>query len=410
MFTTINEANEWITKRKNNGRGFAAFCETMNAFKNPQNDIPSIHVAGTNGKGSTVTFIKDCLCEAGYKVGTFTSPHMIKHQDRICVNGEWISDEAFLRILNQHVEFIEEHNLNMFEIDMIIASLYFKEMQVDLVIYEVGIGGKLDCTNVLSNPLVTVITTIGLDHMELLGDTEELIAGQKAGIIKEHVPMIVGSLKPSVAKVISEIARGKDAPYITMKNYDVLSANTFVVEGVQYELYNGAKYQMHNATLALTVLDYLKVNLGFKISAQHRVDGILKSKWSGRFEIMQVQPTLILDGAHNEAGIDALLDSIIALPKPWVFVFSALKDKQVQTMLSKIHEVADKIIVTEFEFYRAEKAKNLKLWDDIQCIENYGEAIVQGLRDASQTGTCIVCGSLYFISEVRGTLNNKYPN
>lgn len=404
MFTTINEANEWITQRKNTGRGFAAFCETMNALNNPQNDFPSIHIAGTNGKGSTVTFIKDCLMEAGYKVGTFTSPHMVVHQDRICINGEWIRDDDFLRLLNQQLKQIEENRLNMFEIDMLLACLYFKEENVDIAIFEVGLGGRLDSTNVLSNPIISVITTIGLDHMELLGNTEELIATQKAGIIKSHVPCVIGKVKPSVEEVIRTIANEQQSPIVAMKEYEVLTSSTFVVDGVHYELFNGAKYQMHNATLALTVLDYLKSELGYKMSTQNTVDGMMKSKWAGRFELIQTQPTLILDGAHNEAGIEALLDSLDGLPKPWVFVFSALKDKQVQSMLTKIHDVADKVIVTEFDFYRVEKAKNLHLWDDVECFENYVDALNQGLSDATKTGSCIVCGSLYFISEVRNYL------
>ncbi|MEG1462392.1 MAG: hypothetical protein RSC48_04710 [Anaerorhabdus sp.] len=161
MLETILEANEWIMKRKNIGLGHKVFCELMNDLGNPQDNIPSIHIAGTNGKGSTVTYIKDCLVEAGYKVGTFTSPHILKHQDRIRINGKWIDDESFLRLLNHHLNIIEEKQLNMFDIDMLIACAYFNEENVDIAIYEVGLGGRIDCTNCLSHPLVSVITSIG---------------------------------------------------------------------------------------------------------------------------------------------------------------------------------------------------------------------------------------------------------
>lgn len=407
MLKTINEANEWITKRKNNGRGFAAFCETMAIFDNPQNDFPTIHVAGTNGKGSTLTYMKDCLVEAGYQVGTFTSPHMVVHQDRICVNGKWISDDIFLRLLNEHLDYFEENQCNMFEIDMVIACLYFKEAHVDIAIFEVGIGGRLDSTNVITKPLVTVITSIGLDHMELLGNTVEAIASEKAGIIKEGVPCVIGKMQDSVEKVFEKAVATKHAQLYKIKNYEVCSSTTFKVDDVEYSLSNKARYQMHNATLAITVLDLLKDTLSYKISRQNINDGLLKSKWAGRFELMQEEPTLLLDGAHNEDGLRALVQSMSVLPKPWVFVFSALKDKEVQSMMSIIHAVADKIIVTEFDFYRAERSQNLKFWDDVQCIENYKDALDQGLHEATSSGSCIVCGSLYFISEVRNYLLNQ---
>lgn len=407
MFTSIIEVNDWITKRKNIGLGFKVFCELMSGLGNPQDKIPSIHVAGTNGKGSTVTYIKDCLVAAGYRVGTFTSPHMIKHQDRIRINGRWIDDESFLRILNQFLPIIEEKQLNMFDIDMLIACTYFNEQNIDFAIYEVGLGGRIDCTNCLNHPLVTIITSIGLDHMEALGDTVEKIAYEKAGIIKKGIPCVIGQMIPSVVDVIETVAKEKGSKVIHTKEYNQISNSTFSVSNVQYQIYNSAKYQMRNATLALTVLDVIEDKLSIKLSDEVKKKGILESHWEGRFEILQHHPTVVLDGAHNEQGIDALLESIYVLPKPWIFVFSALKDKPAKKMIEKIHRIADKLIVTEFDFYRVERAKNLKIWDDIICIENTTSAINQGIVDAKEDGTCILCGSLYFISEVRKYLIDK---
>ncbi|MEG0164135.1 bifunctional folylpolyglutamate synthase/dihydrofolate synthase [Anaerorhabdus sp.] len=407
MLGTILEANEWIMKRKNIGLGHKVFCELMNDLGNPQDNIPSIHIAGTNGKGSTVTYIKDCLVEAGYKVGTFTSPHILKHQDRIRINGKWIDDESFLRLLNHYLNIIEEKQLNMFDIDMLIACAYFNEENVDIAIYEVGLGGRIDCTNCLSHPLVSVITSIGLDHMELLGDTVEKIAKEKAGIIKKGVPCIIGEMIPSVKSVIEEIAVSKQSELIESKKFIQQTMDTFEVDDVCYKIYNSAKYQMRNATVALTVIDCLQRKYNYEISIQNKIDGILKSHWEGRFEIIQKQPTIILDGAHNQEGISALLESIYVLPRPWIFVFSALKDKPAKSMIEQIHEIADELIVTEFDFYRVERAKNLKLWDDILCVENTVEAINKGIEDAHMTGSCILCGSLYFISEARRYLMNR---
>lgn len=407
MLATISEANEWIMKRKNMGLGHAVFCELMSSLGNPQDSIPSIHIAGTNGKGSTVTYIKDCLVEAGYKVGTFTSPHILKHQDRIRINGEWIDDDSFLRILNHYRAIIEEQQLNMFDIDMLIACTYFNEKKVDIAIYEVGLGGRIDCTNCLTHPLVTVITSIGLDHMELLGDTVEKIAKEKAGIIKKAVPCVIGEMIPSVKAVIEDVAKVKQSDLILSKKFIQKTMDSFEVDGVCYKVYNSAKYQMRNATVALTVIDCLQEKYNYKISVQNKVDGILKSHWEGRFEIIQKQPTIVLDGAHNQEGISALLESVYVLPRPWIFVFSALSDKPAKLMIEQIHQIADEMIVTEFDFYRVERAKNLKLWDDILCVENTVEAINKGIEDAKTGGSCILCGSLYFISEARRYLMDR---
>lgn len=407
MLATISEANEWIMKRKNMGLGHAVFCELMSSLGNPQDSIPSIHIAGTNGKGSTVTYIKDCLVEAGYKVGTFTSPHILKHQDRIRINGEWIDDDSFLRILNHYRAIIEEQQLNMFDIDMLIACTYFNEKKVDIAIYEVGLGGRIDCTNCLTHPLVTVITSIGLDHMELLGDTVEKIAKEKAGIIKKAVPCVIGEMIPSVKAVIEDVAKVKQSDLILSKKFIQKTMDSFEVDGVCYKVYNSAKYQMRNATVALTVIDCLQEKYNYKISVQNKVDGILKSHWEGRFEIIQKEPTIVLDGAHNQEGISALLESVYVLPRPWIFVFSALSDKPAKLMVEQIHQIADEMIVTEFDFYRVERAKNLKLWDDILCVENTVEAINKGIEDAKIGGSCILCGSLYFISEARRYLMDR---
>ncbi len=407
MLATISEANEWIMKRKNMGLGHAVFCELMSSLGNPQDSIPSIHIAGTNGKGSTVTYIKDCLVEAGYKVGTFTSPHILKHQDRIRINGEWIDDDSFLRILNHYRAIIEEQQLNMFDIDMLIACTYFNEKKVDIAIYEVGLGGRIDCTNCLTHPLVTVITSIGLDHMELLGDTVEKIAKEKAGIIKKAVPCLIGEMIPSVKAVIEDVAKVKQSDLILSKKFIQKTMDSFEVDGVCYKVYNSAKYQMRNATVALTVIDCLQEKYNYKISVQNKIDGILKSHWEGRFEIIQKEPTIVLDGAHNQEGISALLESVYVLPRPWIFVFSALSDKPAKLMIEQIHQIADEMIVTEFDFYRVERAKNLKLWDDILCVENTVEAINKGIEDAKTGGSCILCGSLYFISEARRYLMDR---
>ncbi|MEG0238594.1 bifunctional folylpolyglutamate synthase/dihydrofolate synthase [Anaerorhabdus sp.] len=406
MFRTIDEAVNWITNRRNLSKGFESYCELMETLGNPQDKIPSIHIAGTNGKGSTCTFIKDCLVEAGYKVGTFTSPHLIQHQDRIRINGEWIEEEVFVHLCNVYKEVIETNELNMFEIDFLIACAYFIQEQVDFMIIEVGLGGRLDCTNCLHHPLMSCITSIGLDHMELLGDTKEKIAIEKAGIIKENGICVVGRVDSSVFDEIEKVAMKQHAKLLKILNYIKTGDDTFVVMDNEYTITSKASYQMHNATLALTVLQELKKNRYIEISDIQLQSGIKKSVWEGRFEVISQKPLIILDGAHNEEGIEALLDAVQVYPKPWNFVFAALKDKPAKQMVQKIVDVADHVIVTEFEFYRVLSSEMLKINDDVECIPNMDEAIRKGVSLSEKNGTLILCGSLYFISEVRAKLKS----
>lgn len=410
MFNTVEQAIEWITAQRNPSRGIEAFRSLMTRLGNIQDKIPSIHVAGTNGKGSTCTFLRDCLNEAGYIVGTFTSPHMVKHQDRIRINGKWIDDDSFLRICNEYYSIFIENELNMFEIDFIIACEFFIAQSVDFMVIEVGLGGRLDCTNCLHHPLISCITSIGLDHMELLGDTKEKIAYEKAGIIKTDSICVVGQVSDSVFNVILKQANEMHSKIIRCEEVIKIDEESFLFNKKRYEIQSKANYQMQNATVALTILNELSRMNKIKITNDQLFNGIKRSNWEGRFEIVKKHPILLLDGAHNEEGIDALLSSINNLPKPWVFVFSALKDKPALKMVEKIYNVADELIVTEFDFYRVEHAINLKQYDDILCIENAKEAINQGICDAEESGTCIVCGSLYFISEIRDYCLEKGRN
>ena len=205
-FNDINSAIDYVINRRNMNLGLENFKKIMSSLGNPQDDFKVIHVAGTNGKGSTISIIRDVLMFNGFKIGTFTSPHLITHQDRIRINNINISDEKFIYYLNKYYDLIEENNLSMFEIDTLIMSVYFKESNIDYGIIETGIGGRLDCTNIFNNPLVSVITTIGFDHIDRLGDTLDKIAYEKAGIIKENSNVVVGYLNDLAMKVIYDKA------------------------------------------------------------------------------------------------------------------------------------------------------------------------------------------------------------
>lgn len=404
MFNTIDEAIEWVTKRRHENKGLPNFCDAMRVCGNPQDSFKTIHVGGTNGKGSTVSYIKDILMEASYHVGTFTSPHLVKHQDRIRYQNEWISDEIFLKILNQYESLILEYKLNMFEIDMLVASIYFKEMKVDFAIIEVGLGGRLDSTNCLTKPELSIITSIGLDHVELLGDTVEKIAIEKAGILKDNVPCLLGELKDTCENEIQKIADLRNSMIYHTLKYEKVDRYHFKVNENIYLNRSGALYQMKNATLAISAIDLLKGKNIVKLSQEDIIHGIDKSNWEGRFETISDHPRIILDGAHNDEGIHELVESLKDFPKPLIIVFSALKDKPTKDMIEQLHNIASTLLVTEFNFYRVEKARNLVHFNDIICMPSYEQAIHLGLEECGSNGTLVMCGSLYFISEVRAYL------
>ena len=403
MFNSIEAFIAFTTQRMSAGRfGLSALKEAMEILGNPQFDIPSVHIAGTNGKGSTTNFLRSVLQTAGYRVGTFTSPHLEVHNDRIRINDIFISDAKLLELANRYHTFIVEHGLTMFEIDTLIAAIYFKEAKIDIALYEVGLGGRLDATNIIL-PQLCLITNIGMDHMEYLGDTLEAIAGEKAGIIKADVPLITAENKEECLSVFREVCRQTNSQF--EMTYDPVLINsqadavTFIARGYTITLQGPALYQMKNASLALDAALKLR-QIGWIINDQDIVSGLANTLWKGRFEVVHRNPTIILDGAHNEHGIQAILSSVQTLPRPVIAVFTALKDKKSQGMLEKLLQVCDKIIVTEFSYYRKAKAVDLAGNLPVEVIVDPLTALREGLRLA-KTGSLLITGSLYFISDVR---------
>ncbi len=400
MFNTVEEAISWVTHRKGNNLGFEHFKNYIKQENNYVNQLKYIHVAGTNGKGSTCNYLCDCLMEAGYKVGTFTSPHLVCHQDRICINHEWIDDFSFLAICNERKTLWEKYNLNMFEIDFEIMSIYFVQNQVDIVVLEVGIGGRLDCTNVIEHSLASIIVSIDMDHMDKLGYELSAIAYEKAGIIKDQGLVICGESKEECVSVIKKIAEDNEAAVNMLKPITSINENHFSYRDITFEHKQQALYQMHNACCAIETLYQCSKHGLITINIQQIKCGIQKSTWAGRYEELAQNPKIIIDGAHNIHGVKALIESLKKEALPLYVVFAVLKDKDTQEMIELLYDNCTRMIVTEFDFYRAAKASALKTKANIQVIEDWKEAIAYA-KTQNKQGTIIVCGSLYFISEVR---------
>ena len=392
MFKNIDEAITWIISRRNNNYSFEHFKSVCEKLGNPQNKLRQIHVAGTNGKGSTVTFLASLLRSAGFKVGTFISPHYIKHQDRIRINNEYIPDEDFLIILNRNYDFFIENDLSMFEMDYLIMVEYFLQENVDYAVIEVGLGGRLDSTNVVDNTMLSIITTIGFDHMERLGNTLPLICREKCGIIKDNSNVLIGELDEECKDVVKEIAKDKNSKLYKIGEYIDLGNRRFKYMNEEYSLNSYAKYQIHNACLALSAFKIISDIDKFNIDNDKAKDYLSKSLWRCRYEIVKEKPCVILDGGHNIHGINALVKSFDELKGSKCIIFSALKRKEYQKMVDVLKKHCNELVITTF---------NNNEVIDLSEFENtnvdYKDAIDKAVKKYDNV---LICGSLYFMSEV----------
>ena len=386
---------EWVMARHSRSHGLLPIRTVMKKYGDPQDQIQVIHVAGTNGKGSTVNYLRDILMALGYKVGTFTSPHLEHHFDRIRINGSWITEERFNAYLEEIMDDIEELDLGMFEIDTVISLRWFYEQKVDYAILECGIGGRLSNTNIMKKPVLNVITTIGYDHVNLLGSRIEQIAFEKAGIIMPNTNCAMGFLLPQAENVIRHTAYARHAAVSSPKRwYRDDGEHAFVYRGHSYTIQGGG-YQKHNAALALHGIWLL----GLDIGSEKVREAVAASQWKGRFETMSQDPLIVIDGAHNEEGIRALCASAASLPRPLRIVFSALRDKPGRKMAQMLKDSCDRLYITRFEFYRADTVAGLSV-DGAETVDDWQEAIQKAVSFAAD-GSTLITGSLYFISVVR---------
>lgn len=385
--------------------------QAVDLLGNPEKTYPIIHVTGTNGKGSTIAFMRELFVAHGKKVGTFTSPHIISINDRICINGQPIADEDFIRTANQVKEMektlLETHDhLSFFELLTLIALLYFKEQDVDLVLLEVGIGGLLDTTNVVTGE-IAVITSIGLDHQETLGDSLEEIAEQKAGIFKAGKKAVVAKLNAEAEPVCQKRAKELDvALYRAGQDFTLKDSNfsSRLASFSRLEIGLEGTYQQENAALALQTF------LLFMASREERVDeelvrqALQETHWAGRLE--RIRPQIYLDGAHNLPALTRLVEFIqekIQQGYQVRILFGALKRKDYQGMLGYLSEQLPQVElkVTGFDYQGSLDEKDVAGYD---LIPSYGDFISEFEEKANDQDLLFVTGSLYFISEVRASL------
>lgn len=390
---------EWVMSRKNRNHGLLPIKRVLAQLGDPQDSVQTVHIAGTNGKGSVTNYLKEILMAQGYTVGMFTSPHLVSHRDRIRINDDWIPAETFQKYLMENIDAVEKEDLGMFEIDCLIAFLWFKDQHVDYALIESGLGGRLDNTNVILHPQLEIITTIAYDHMNILGSRIQQIAFEKAGIIQPDTTCVLGYLPSCVKQVICRHGARVHASVVSCPSFDDLSDRLLRFDHDVYEISSLASYQKNNAALALESAWLLGIPIHNEIIKQ----ALCRAHWAGRFEIVSRDPLVVLDGAHNEEGMRALISSFDKLPHPRTVVFSALKDKPGMAMAELLKENCDHLIVTQFANARADTLEGLKV-DGCQTMSNWKEAVNTACRDTDAAGSVVITGSLYFISLVRAYL------
>ncbi len=404
------EVEEWLHSRigLNFRSGLGRMQRAVDLLGNPEKTHPIIHVTGTNGKGSTIAFMRELFVAHGKKVGTFTSPHIISFHDRIGINGQPISDADFIRLAEQVKEMektlLQTHDqLSFFELLTLIALLYFKEQGVDLVLLEVGIGGLLDTTNVVTGE-IAVITSIGLDHQETLGDSLEEIAEQKVGIFKDGKKAVIAKLTPEAELVCQSKARELAVELCQAGRDFTLKAGNFsssLASFSQLKIGLEGVYQQENAALALQSFLLFMESREEKVEEELVRQALQETHWAGRLE--RIRPQIYLDGAHNLPALTRLVEFIqekIQQDYQVRILFGALKRKDYQGMLGYLSEQLPQVElkVTGFDYQGSLDEKDVAGYD---LISSYGDFIREFEEKANDQDLLFVTGSLYFISEVR---------
>lgn len=408
-FKNYDQVHEFISKQKDRVYALDNFKNFMNDLCNPQGLLKIIHIGGTNGKGSTTNYIRSVLQKEGYKVATFTSPVLTTRLEIMRINDKHILDYEIIQYANRYMSMWLAYELSMFEIEVFIAIMYFLNNRVDFAVFEVGLGGELDATNIVW-PIIAANTNIGMDHTEYLGDTYEKIARTKGGIIKDGIPFITGETKKECLQVFQDICQKHSSPFLKVQPIRYINDNdynvTFDYRDYHITLNTSARYQCQNSALAIEILLYLKDNGYIHLNDQALLEGLKETTWAGRFEIVNNQPLMIIDGAHNREGIDAFYQSAKKY-KNIKIIFSALRDKDTHAMLQKLLELTDDITVCEFDFYRAQSALKLAESFPVKIECDFKKAIDDAF---SHKGVVFITGSLYFISQVRPYIQNHKMN
>lgn len=401
--------------------GLDRIRELMERLGNPQRGLRIVHVAGTNGKGSTCAFVASVLRKAGFRTGMFTSPYVIEFAERIRVDGKNISDEDLLAAtlkVREQAEAMSDHPTE-FELMTAVALVHFAECACDFAVLEVGLGGRLDSTNIVEDPLVCAITPIALDHTDLLGDTLAAIAGEKCGIIKEGAVVVSAHQKPEAARVIADAAAEHGCPLRKVDPEQLRGTPRLFSYKDYADLTIGllGSYQPENAAMAIEILEALR-ELGVDISDDQLRQGLAETTWPARFQLVDTNPDFIVDGGHNAQGAQALassLEQVFPDKKP-VLLVGILADKDYRGMLQTVVPLARAAVCVTPPNPRALPAEDLaeqvRLAADragvelesVQVAESFVDGVAKARAAAGADGLVCAFGSLYSVAEIMAAL------
>ena len=419
------EAMKYITEVGNFGSnyGLERTYKLLEYLSNPEKDLKFIHIAGTNGKGSTTSMIAEILMGAGYKVGMYTSPFIEEFEERIQINRNNIPKEKLASLMDEVKAAVDKviedgySHPTEFEIITVLMLLYFKKENIDFGVIEVGLGGTLDSTNVIT-PVLQVITSISFDHTNLLGNTLEEIAGEKAGIIKSGIPTVIYPQKSEALKVIENKCSEMNSK-LYIANCDNFKFENVVNEDRPYQLlkYNNevdillpllGEHQITNLSVAMTSIEVLNNINMTNILLDSIVKSIKNVKWKGRLEVLSKNPYVVIDGAHNIQGIETLSRNIKKYFKyeNLYLILGILADKDVEEMIKVIAPMAKKIYAVTPNSIRAELAEDLKREiikynENCEAYDDYKEAYLTAINDANENDFVLASGSLYMIGDMR---------
>ena len=402
----------WLGSRP----GLSRTQELLKLLGNPEKGLRFVHVAGTNGKGSTCSMLNSVLCASGYKVGLYTSPYIVRFNERMCVNGSPITDEELAELTSVIKPFADgmEDKPTEFEMITALAFLYFKRHNCDIVVLEVGMGGALDSTNVIESPIVSVITGVALDHTSVLGNTVAEIAAQKAGIIKKGKPVVYGGRDETAFDVISEKAKENGSALVRTK-LDRINVKSMDVTGTVFDycrlcdvkLSLCGAYQPENAATVIETVKLLNEN-GFAVTEEALRKGLENAKWRARFELLANEPPVIFDGSHNIQGVAAARDSTKSFfgDEKVILLMGVLADKDYREMVGILSETVEQVFAVTPDSPRAldsEKLADVFSESGIpaKSFINICEGVTEAYKKAIEKNKPLVMlGSLYMYGEV----------
>lgn len=419
MFTTMEQINQFFDDRKGLGikPGFGRMINMLEALDNPHKDIKAVHIAGTNGKGSTLAFMKQALIDQGFRVTSFVSPAFGSVREHIFLQNEPISEERFIHYINTLIPMVKELDENEdgpseFEILVMVAILFSRDKST-ISLFETGMGGSGDSTNVLE-PVLSIITMIDLDHTAFLGETIEEVAAQKAGIIKSYTPIVSGVTQGEAKQVVKGFAAKNNAPlyqwgeafYINMSEEEYsFTYHDQVIEGIRVSL--PGKHQQKNSSLALMGLSLLE-----GVNSEKAAVSFQKVQYSGRFETISSKPSVIIDGAHNLSGTESLIHTVNqSYPhKKKTLLYSALKDKPLAQMIPLLEEAFDEIVFTTFPHPRCstpEYLASFSSYDYPKIVSSWEKYIDEVWEEDLSENVLVIAGSLYWLPFVKEYVNRK---